>query len=72
MNFLKLTEPSLSNGVIQEKTIYVNPQHIKEFQSSYAENLNTEVTLIYWAIGGFNPTRVLESPEEINHQLIAC
>lgn len=72
MNFLKLTQPSLSNGIIQEKTIYVNPHHIKEFHRTYADHLQIEITIIYWAIGGFNPTSVLETPEEINHQLIAC
>jgi len=72
MNFLKLTQPSLSNGIIQEKTIYLNPQHIKEFHQSYSDNLRIDVTLIYWAVGGFNPTSVIETPEEINHQLIAC
>ena len=72
MNFLKLTQPSLSNGIIKEQTIYVNPHHIKEFQRIYADYLKIEVTIIYWAIGGFSQTSVLETPEEINHQLIAC
>jgi hypothetical protein len=72
MNFLKLTQPSLSNGIIQEKTIYLNPQHIKEFHRSYSDNLRIDVTLIYWAVGGFNPTSVIETPEDINWQLVAC
>jgi hypothetical protein len=73
MNFLKLTELRLSiDGSIVEKTIYVNPAQIKEFYEVYQENFQMDLTRIYWALGGFNATLVKETPEEINHQLIAC
>jgi hypothetical protein len=73
MNFLKLTELRLTvDGEIKEKTIYVNPNQIKEFGEVYQENYKMNLTKIYWALGGFNATLVKETPEEINHQLIAC
>jgi hypothetical protein len=73
MNFLKLTELRLSiDGSIVEKIIYVNPTQIKEFYEVYQENFQMDLTRIYWALGGFNATLVKETPEEINHQLIAC
>ena len=73
MNFLKLTELFLTTkGNVVEKIIYVNPQHIKEFYRVYQENFQMDLTRIYWALGGFNATLVKETPEEINHQLIAC
>ena len=73
MNFLKLTELILTTqGNVVEKTIYVNPQHIKEFYNVYQANFQMDLTRISWALGGFNATCVKETPEEINHQLIAC
>jgi hypothetical protein len=73
MNFLKLTELFLTTqGNVVEKTIYVNPQHIKEFYRVYQENFQMDLTKIYWAMNVFNATNVKETPEEINHQLIAC
>jgi hypothetical protein len=73
MNFLKLTELNLTlQGNVVEKTIYVNPQHIKEFHEVYQVNFKMDLTRICWALGGFNATNVKETADEINHQLIAC
>jgi hypothetical protein len=73
MNFLKLTELNLTiQGNVVEKTIYVNAHHIKKFYEAYQENFKMDLTRIHWALGGFNATLVKETPEEINHQLIAC
>lgn len=73
MNFLKLTELKLNlQGTIDEKTIYVNPNHIREFYEKYMGNFGCDLTSITWANGVFNPTFVKETPEEIVHQLIAC
>jgi hypothetical protein len=73
MNFLKLTQLNLTlQGNVVEETFYVNPNQIKEFTDMYSVNFKMNLTRIQWAIGGFNLTYVKETPEEINHQLIAC
>ncbi|NBW35137.1 MAG: hypothetical protein EBR30_08990 [Cytophagia bacterium] len=73
MNFLKLTELKLNlQGTIDEKTIYVNPNQIKEFHERYMGNFGCDLTSISWANGAFNTLFVKETPDEIVHQLIAC
>jgi hypothetical protein len=70
MNFLTLTQLNLTvNGNVQERKIYVNPQHIKQFTDGYAENFKMDLTCISSAIGGHNPIYVKETPEEILNQL---
>lgn len=73
MNFLQLTELTLNlKGTIDEKTIYVNPNHIKQFHERYQSNYGIDLTSIVWNNGSFNPTFVKETAKEILHQLIAC
>lgn len=74
MNFLTLTELTLNlQGTIDEKTIYVNPNHIKSFDEQYMGNFGIDLTRIHWASDkSFNPLLVKETAQEIIHQLIAC
>lgn len=73
MNFLKLTELKLNlQGTIDEKTIYVNPNHIKEFHERYMGNYGCNLTAIAWSDSSFNALFVKDTPDEIVHQLIAC
>lgn len=65
-NFIKLTElHKTSEGEVQEREIYVNPDHIQHFDMFYAHNFHTYVTAINWGAGVFNDTYVKETPEQI-------
>lgn len=65
-NFIKLTELYLTmDGEVLEREMFINPHHIKHFADIYPPNFHTYVTAIHWALGGFNPTFVKETPEQI-------
>lgn len=66
MNVIKLTQLSLTlQGTIRQNIVYVNSHHIKDFDLVESDNFNMYLTRIHWALGGFNPTYVKETPEEI-------
>jgi len=66
MNFLKLTELRLTaQGYVNEHITYINPHHILDFERIQSSNFKMELTKIHYALGGFNPTCVKETPEEI-------
>ena len=63
---IKLTSLSKNHkGQILETEEYVNPAYIKTFLSNFDTNYLMNITIIYWAIGGHNPSYVKETPEQI-------
>ena len=73
MNFLVLTQLTRTlQETTEEKTIYLNPIHIREFHERYMGNFGIRLTSISLSDGSFNPIFVKETPDEILHQLTAC